>query len=65
MLHSASFRKKNGKVSLMFRVHDTGKGMDAKFISRIFKPFEQESQISPNSTVDPVLVCLLQTVWSI
>ena len=34
----------NGKVSLMFRVHDTGKGMDAKFISRIFKPFEQESQ---------------------
>ena len=28
----------------MFRVHDTGKGMDAKFISRIFKPFEQESQ---------------------
>ena len=32
------------KVSLMFRVHDTGKGMDAKFISRIFKPFEQESQ---------------------
>lgn len=37
-------QKKNGKVSLMFRVHDTGKGMDAKFISRIFKPFEQESQ---------------------
>ena len=36
--------KENGKVSLMFRVHDTGKGMDAKFISRIFKPFEQESQ---------------------
>ena len=28
----------------MFRVHDTGKGMDAKFISRIFKPFELESQ---------------------
>lgn len=38
------FQKENGKVSLMFRVHDTGKGMDAKFISRIFKPFEQESQ---------------------
>ncbi len=36
--------ERNGKVSLMFRVHDTGKGMDAKFISRIFKPFEQESQ---------------------
>ena len=37
-------QKENGKVSLMFRVHDTGKGMDAIFISRIFKPFEQESQ---------------------
>lgn len=37
-------QKENGKVNLMFRVHDTGKGMDAKFISRIFKPFEQESQ---------------------
>lgn len=37
-------QKENGKVSLMFRVHDTGKGMDAEFISRIFKPFEQESQ---------------------
>ena len=37
-------QKENGKVSLMFRVHDTGKGMDAKFISRIYKPFEQESQ---------------------
>ena len=37
-------QKENGKVSLMFRVHDTGKGMDAKFLSRIFKPFEQESQ---------------------
>lgn len=37
-------QKENGKVSLMFRVHDTGKGMDAKFISRIFKTFEQESQ---------------------
>lgn len=37
-------QKENGNVSLMFRVHDTGKGMDAKFISRIFKPFEQESQ---------------------
>ncbi len=37
-------QKENGKVSLMFRVHDTGKGMDVKFSSRIFKPFEQESQ---------------------
>ena len=40
----SQLQKENGKVSLMFRVHDTGKGMDAKFISRIFKPFEQESQ---------------------
>ena len=30
-------------VEFMFRVHDTGKGMDPKFISRIFKPFEQEN----------------------
>ena len=30
-------------VDLMFRVHDTGIGMDPKFISRIFRPFEQES----------------------
>ena len=37
-------QKEEGNVSLMFRVHDTGKGMDAKFISRIFKPFEQESK---------------------
>ena len=30
-------------VDLMFRVHDTGVGMDPQFISRIFRPFEQES----------------------
>lgn len=30
-------------VEFMFRVHDTGKGMEPKFISRIFKPFEQEN----------------------
>ena len=30
-------------VDLMFRVHDTGIGMDPQFISRIFRPFEQES----------------------
>lgn len=27
----------------LFRVHDTGKGMDPKFINRIFHPFEQEN----------------------
>ncbi len=32
-----------GKVSLMIRVHDTGKGMDPKFVNRIFRPFEQEN----------------------
>lgn len=30
-------------VEFMFRVHDTGKGMDPKFIKRIFHPFEQEN----------------------
>ena len=34
---------RDGMVDLMFRVHDTGKGMDPQFISRIFRPFEQES----------------------
>lgn len=33
---------RDGKVDLMVRVHDTGIGMKAKFISRIFRPFEQE-----------------------
>ncbi len=32
----------DGKVDLMVRVHDTGIGMKAEFISRIFRPFEQE-----------------------
>ena len=31
-------------VSYMIRVRDTGKGMDPRFISRIFKPFEQEDR---------------------
>ena len=34
---------RDGVVDLMFRVHDTGVGMDPQFISRIFRPFEQES----------------------
>ena len=33
---------RDGKVDLMVRVHDTGIGMKAEFISRIFRPFEQE-----------------------
>lgn len=33
---------RDGKVDLMVRVHDTGIGMKAEFISRIFCPFEQE-----------------------
>lgn len=32
------------QVSYMIRVRDTGKGMDPRFVSRIFKPFEQEDQ---------------------
>lgn len=35
---------KNDEVSYMIRVRDTGKGMDPRFISRIFKPFEQEDR---------------------
>lgn len=31
-----------GKVNLMMRVRDTGKGMSPEFMSRIFNPFEQE-----------------------
>ena len=34
---------REGKVDLLFRVHDTGKGMDPNFVYRIFRPFEQES----------------------
>ena len=33
---------REGKVDLMVRVHDTGIGMQPEFISRIFRPFEQE-----------------------
>ena len=34
----------DGKASVMIRVRDTGKGMDPRFVSRIFKPFEQEDR---------------------
>ncbi len=32
------------QVSYLIRVRDTGKGMDPRFVSRIFKPFEQEDR---------------------
>lgn len=35
--------QRDGVADLMFRVHDTGIGMEPEFISRIFRPFEQES----------------------
>ncbi len=35
--------RENGRVSFLIRVHDTGIGMEADFINRIFLPFEQES----------------------
>lgn len=42
---SVTFRqmhKMENKMHLMIRVRDTGKGIKADFISRIFRPFEQE-----------------------
>lgn len=38
--------RKKDSVEFLFRVHDTGKGMDPKFIKRIFHPFEQENAVS-------------------
>ncbi len=46
-LVEVSFREMyldEGQVSYMIRVRDTGKGMDPRFVSRIFKPFEQEDR---------------------
>lgn len=34
---------RNGVADIMIRVHDTGIGMEPAFISRIFRPFEQET----------------------
>lgn len=42
---SVTFRQMRAHAttaSYVIRVHDTGKGMDPCFVSRIFKPFEQE-----------------------
>lgn len=36
--------KIEGNLHLMIRVRDTGKGMESAFMTRIFKPFEQESR---------------------
>ena len=36
--------RSDADVSYMLRVRDTGKGMDPRYISRIFKPFEQEDR---------------------
>lgn len=33
----------DSKVHMLFRIKDNGKGMDPRFLSRIFKPFEQET----------------------
>lgn len=43
---SVTFRQmmlKDDMLDLLVRVHDTGIGMDADFIKRIFRPFEQET----------------------
>lgn len=37
-------RASDNVASYVIRVHDTGKGMDPRFVSRIFKPFEQEDR---------------------
>lgn len=37
-------RASDNVASYVIRVHDTGKGMDPRFVNRIFKPFEQEDR---------------------
>ena len=37
---------RNGVADIMIRVHDTGIGMEPAFISRIFRPFEQETVVT-------------------
>ena len=44
---SVTFRQMRENDNMAFyviRVHDTGKGMDPRFVSRIFRPFEQEDK---------------------
>ena len=36
--------RRDDEVNYMIRVRDTGKGMDPRFTSRIFEPFEQEDR---------------------
>lgn len=46
---SVSFRQMNkldGTVHMLFKIKDNGRGMDPVFLSRIFKPFEQENAAS-------------------
>lgn len=44
--------KEDQVANIMMRVHDTGKGMSRKFLSHIFRPFEQEGvEISKNMVV--------------
>jgi PAS domain S-box-containing protein len=40
-LHVAAIRKTEGEAALRFTIRDTGIGMDAEQVGRLFKPFEQ------------------------
>ena len=54
---------RDGKVDLMVRVHDTGIGMKAEFISRIFRPFEQEDTSTTRASAVRVWVWPFPTSW--